>query len=478
MTNHKTRREFLNDAAGLTAVTLLAGRAFAGVHNSNDDTIQVALVGCGSRGSGAAIDALSVKRGPVRLVAMADPLADRLKDSHEAITTALAEAAAAPAPSSSTPAPTPPASKGFDVPEDRRFVGFDAYRRAMDCLRPGDIVILATPPAFRWVHLKYAIEKGLNVFMEKPLCVDGPSGRRMLELAELSIQKNLKVAVGLMSRHNRAMQELHKRVQDGELGEIISQHGYRMQGAIASFRSPPKPEGMTDLEYQIRRFHSFLWASGGGFNDFFIHHIDHLGWMKNAWPVKAMAIGGRHYRTRAGVSYIDQNFDSYGVEYTYPDGTKFMFDGRNIEGCEEKFLSYMYGTKASAIVAAYSDCGLPSSIHSRRDLSKQSAVWTSKVAADETNPYQNEWNDLIDAVRDAKPYNEARYGIEASMVCNMGRMAAHTGREITFDEMLASPHEFAPDIENLTLTSPAPLLPGPDGLYPVPQPGILTDREY
>lgn len=467
MFKHRTRREFLNDTTVFTAAAALLGtRSMAGFHVAGSDEIKVALVGCGSRGSGAAIDALSVKRGPVRLVAMNDSFEDRLNTSYEAITAALTES------------PNTELIKGVDVPPERRFVGFDGYKNAMDCLRPGDIVILATPPAFRWVHFKYAIEKGLNVFMEKPVCVDGPSSRRMFELADLAAQKQLKIGVGLMSRHNRGMQELHKRVMDGELGEIISQHGYRMQGAIASFRSPAKPENMSHLEYQLRRFHSFLWASGGGFNDFFIHHIDHLCWMKNAYPVKAMAVGGRHYRTRGGVTYVDQNFDSYGVEYTYADGTKFMFDGRNIEGCEEKFRSYMFGTKSSAIVAAYSDCGLPSSIHSSRNLNKESATWISKVPQDQTNPYQNEWNDLVDAIRDGKPYNEAVNGVEASVVCNMGRMAAHTGREVSYDEVRNCKHEFAPGLDTITKDSPAPLMPDADGRYPVPQPGILTDREY
>ncbi len=474
---HTTRREFLNDAAGLTALTLLTARGMGSVHAGGTDTIQLALVGCGSRGAGAAVNALSVKGGGTRLVAMTDVFEDRLNTSHEAITTALSEEAATPSAGSPAPAAAPQLP-GLDVPPERRFIGFDGYRRAMDCLKPGDIVILTTPPAFRWLHFTYAIEKGLNVFMEKPLCVDGPGCRRMLELAELSQQKKLKVGVGLMSRHSRAMQELAKRVQDGQLGEIISQHGYRMQGAIASFRSPPKPDGMTDLEYQLRRFHSFLWASGGGFNDFFIHHIDQLCWMKNAWPVKAIGLGGRHYRTRDGVTYIDQNFDSYGVEYTYADGTKFMFNGRNIEGCEEKFLSYMHGTKGSAMVSAYSDCGPPSSIYSRHDMSEGSMTWTSKVPPAESNPYQNEWNDLVDAIRNDRPFNEARRGVEATLVCNLGRMAAHMGREVTFQEALNSTHEFAPGLASLTTGSPAPLLADANGRYPVPQPGTVTDREY
>jgi len=460
-----TRREFINHAGGITGATLLAAKGLSPVSWGGDDTIQVALVGCGGRGSGAARNALAVQRGPMRLVAMADVFEDRLNGSVDRLAKAI-------------PAADGP-GHGFDVVPERRFVGFDAYKKAMDCLRPGDVVILATPPAFRWVHYSYAIEKGLNVFMEKPISVDGPSSRKMLELDELARQKNLKVAVGLMARHSRAFQELARRVQDGEMGEIISQHGYRMQGPIVTFRSLPKPDGLSDLEYQIRRFHSFLWASGGGYNDFFIHIIDQLCWMKGAWPVKAHALGGRHYRYgNDGVPYVDQNLDTYAVEYTYPDGTKFMFEGRNIDGCQTKFSSMMHGTRGSAIVSSNSDCGLPSRIHSSHDLSRDSLVWTSDVPRDQTNPYQNEWEDFVAAIRDGETYNEAKRGIEASVVCNMGRMAAHTGREITFEEMLACEHEFAPGVAELTIDSAAPVTPDATGRYPVPQPGILTDREY
>lgn len=459
MSDHTTRRDFLTDATGFTAATLLAARGLGGVHARGADTIQVALVGCGGRGSGAANNAMAVSQGPVRLIAMADVFADKMNGSHEALSEMYEEE--------------------MDVPPERRFIGFDGYKQAMDCLRPGDIVILATPPAFRWVHFSYAIEKGLNVFMEKPVCVDGPTGRRMMELAQKARQKNLMVAVGLMSRHSRAMQELADRTHNGELGEIIAQYGYRMQGAIASFRSTPVPAGMNELEYQIRRFHSFLWASGGGFNDFFIHLIDQLCWMKNALPVKAQGIGGRHYRFASdGTPYVDQNLDSYGIEYTYADGTKMIFDGRNMEGCQDRFSSHMHGSKASAIVSANSDCGLPSRIYRGHKFSDENLVWTSNVPRGQTNPYQNEWDDMIAALRAGKPYSEAEYGIEASMVCNMGRMAAHTGREVTYEEIFASEHEFAPGVGELTLGGAAPLQAGADGLYPVPRPGVVTDREY
>jgi predicted dehydrogenase len=459
MPEHTTRREFLTEATGFTAATLLAAKGLGGVHVRGSDTINVALVGCGGRGSGAASNAMSVGQGPVRLVAMADVFADRIESSHENLSSMFEDE--------------------LDVPPERRFIGFEAYRQAMDALNPGDIVILATPPAFRWVHFSYAIEKGLNVFMEKPVTVDGPTSRRMLDLAAESERKGLRVGVGLMSRHSRPMQELHRRVREGELGEIISQHGYRMQGAIATFRSPPPPPEVSELEYQVRRFHSFLWASGGGYNDFFIHIIDHLCWMKDAWPVRAQAVGGRHYRTTSDDTlYVDQNFDSYGVEYTYADGTTMRFDGRNIEGCQQRFSSHMHGTKGSAVVSASGDYGMPSRIFRGHNLTAEEAVWTSQVAREERNPYQNEWDALVDAIRAGRAFNEARRGVEASLVCNMGRMAAHMGRAVTFDEALAHEHEFAPEVDKLTLNSQAPLRADDNGLYPVPMPGILTDREF
>jgi predicted dehydrogenase len=453
-----TRREFLADTSRFTAASAAAVGLVPLVHPGGSETIQVALVGCGGRGSGAAKNALSVKRGPMKLVAMADIFPHRLASSHKAL-----------------------AGLGdrVDVPKERQFIGFDGYQQAIDCLSPGDVVIFATPPAFRWVHFSYAVEKGLHVFMEKPITVDGPTSKRMLALAEQATAKNLKVGVGLMSRHSRALQELAKRVHDGELGEIILQRGYRMQGPIVFFRSLPKPPEISDLLYQIQRFHSFLWASGGAFSDFYIHIIDQLCWMKGAWPVKAHALGGRHYReSEDGVTYVDQNFDTYSVEYTYADGTRFAFDGRCMTGCQSIFSSAMHGTKGSAVVSKSSDCGLPASIHKGQDLSIASRIWKSEVPPDQRNPYQNEWEDLVAAIRDDTPYNEAPRGIEASLVTSMGRMAAHTGVEVTFQGMLDSKHEFAPGVDKLTMESAAPLRADAKGRYPVPRPGIVKDREY
>jgi predicted dehydrogenase len=454
-----TRRDFIKTTGRLAAVSALAGVALPHVHAAGSGLIQLALVGCGGRGTGAASNALASKGGPMKFVAMADVFEKRLNDSYDGLK-------------------GQPADK-FDVPQDRRFIGFDGYKKAMDCLKPGDIVILTTPPAFRWVHFTYAIQKGLNVFMEKPVTVDGPTSRKMFKLAEESVTKNLKVGVGLMSRHSRAMQELFQRIQGGEIGDLILLRGYRMQGPLASFCSTKWPGDPSELLWQIRRFHSFLWASGGCFNDFYIHHVDQLCWMKNAWPVKAQALGGRHYRTSPeGEPYVDQNLDTYSVEYTFADGGKMYMDGRCINGCDDIYSSYAHGSKGMAIIAKHGDCGAPSSTFKGQNAQRSNMLWTSKVAPGEEDPYLNEWNDLMDAIRNDKPYNEAKRGIEASLVSNMGRMAAHTGQEITRDDILNCEHEFAPDVDKLTLNSPAPLVAGKDGKYPVPMPGITKQREY
>lgn len=456
-----SRRELLKNAGCLAAASALTSVAVPSVYAAGSDALQVALIGCGGRGTGAAANALAVKGGGLKLVAMADISEGRLKDSYGRLHG------------------NKDLGKNVDVPADRQFLGFDAYKQAMDALKPGDIAIFATPPAFRWVHFTYAVEKGLNVFMEKPVTVDGPTSRRMFALGEAADKKKLKVGVGLMSRHSRALAELAKRVHDGAIGEVILQRGYRMHGPIGYFASPPKPANVSDLMYQVQRFHSFLWAGGGCYSDFYIHIIDHLGWMKNAWPVKAQAVGGRHYRELdKGVLSVDQNFDTYAVEYTYADGTKFQFGGRCMNGCNDIYSSYLHGSKGAAIASSGGDCGGPSRIFKTQAMQDADVVWESKPPAGEEDPYQNEWNDLVDAIRKDQPYNETKRGVEASLVTSLGRMAAHTGQEITYEQILNSDHEFAPGLDKLTADSPAPLKAGPDGRYPVPQPGIVKDREY
>ncbi|UCE50074.1 MAG: Gfo/Idh/MocA family oxidoreductase, partial [Phycisphaerales bacterium] len=426
-----SRREFLKNTGRLAASSAVVAGIAPRIHAAGSSTVNVALIGCGGRGAGAAVNALSVRDGNTKLVAMADVFPDRLRGKYNAIRQQF--------------------PKKVDVPGDRRFLGFDAYKKAMDCLRPGDIAILTTPPAFRWVHYPYAIEKGLNVFMEKPVTVDGPTSKRMFKINKAAKAKNLKVGVGLNSRHARHLQELAKRVHDGEIGEIILERGYRMHGPAAYFQSLPKPPGISELMYQIRRFHSFIWASGGNFSDFYIHIIDHLSWMKNQWPVKAHGLGGRHYKTSPnGVAYVDQNFDTYSVEYTFADGTKIYFNGRCMNGCHNNFSSYIHGTKGSAIASKSGDCGGPSAIFKGQTPNRSEMVWEAKVPRDQQSWYQNEWNDLMDAIRQDQPYNEVDRGVTVSLVTSLGRMAAHTGQEITYEQMLNCPHEMAPGLDKLT----------------------------
>jgi predicted dehydrogenase len=446
-----SRREFLKQSGRIAAASALAGMVVPRVHAGEDNTIRVALIGCGGRGTGAAVNALSVPNGPIKLVALADVFPDRVKGSYEEFKQEFADK--------------------LDVPEDRKFVGFDAYKKAMDCLKPGDVAILATPPAFRWLHFAYAIEKGINVFMEKPVTVDGPTTKKMLALGEESVKKNLKVGVGLMIRHCKARQALLERIKGGDIGDILAMRAYRLHGPIVAYIGG-KPAGMSELLYQVKHFHGFLWGSGGAFNDFYIHQIDECCWMKGAWPVEAQANGGRHYRGNC----VDQNFDNYSVEYTFEDGTKFFYYGRCIDGCFDSFSSYAHGTKGVGVISTSSHYPGHCRTYKGHKMAKENLIWS--FPKNEPNPYQLEWNDLIAAIREDKPYNEVERGAKASLVSSMGRMAAHTGQVVTFQQMLDCPHEFAPDLAQLTMDSPAPLLAGPDGKYPVPEPGIKKDREY
>jgi len=485
-----SRRDVLKASGGAVAASALAGVAIPFVHAVESHTVQLALVGCGGRGTGAAENALLVKNGPTKLVAMADAFQDRLNTSYGALANRAGvkrddegNKEKAKGRGRRNRPPEEPLTGTFDVPKDRQFIGFDAYKHAMDCLKPGDVVILATPPAFRWPMFQYAIQKGLNVFMEKPISVDGPSSRKMFALGAESEKKNLKVGVGLMCRHCVVRQELHDRIKNGEMGDILLMRAYRVAGPTGSGMSGPKKPEHSDLEHQIRRFHSFLWASGGAFSDFLIHNIDECSWMKDAFPVKALGMGGRHYQANS----LDQNFDVYSTEYTYADGTKLYMEGRTIPYCYQDHSSYAHGTKGGAVISKDGHSPAQCRIYKgqniydekQRKMLETDVVWKWGPKEREPNPYQLEWEHLIDAIRNDKPYNEVKRGTEASLVTAMGRMACHTGQPITRDEMLNCPHEFAPDVDKLkSITDPPPVLPGEDGKYPVPAPGRKSTREY
>lgn len=454
-TTNTSRRSFLKTTGTAAAATTMLSGIASGAHAGEDNVIQLALVGCGGRGTGAATNALSIDAGPVKLVAMADVFQSNLDNSHGNLVKNFGE------------------QGKIDVAEERKFIGFDAFQKAMDCLNPGDIVILTTPPGFRWVHYTYAIERGLNVFMEKPVTVDGPGTRKMLALNELALQKNLKVAVGLMCRHCDARRELFDRVQSGEIGEVNMLRAYRMAGPTASAAVPPKPEGISDLMYQIKQFHGFLWLSGGAVSDFLIHNIDESCWIKNAWPIEAKASGGRHYRG----DFIDQNFDTYSIEYTFEDGAKLFVNGRTIAGCHSEFASYAHGSKGLGVISSQSHWPSKARIYKGQNADKANLAW-EYPQPERHNPYEAEWEHLIAAIRADEPYNEVERGCMASLVTSMGRMAAHTGQVITLDKMMNCEHEFAPGIDKLTLDSESPLKPNAEGKYPIPYPGLIKNREY
>lgn len=462
-----SRREFLKATGRVAATSTFLAAVGPRLYAGSNNTVQIALIGCGGRGSGAAANAMATKVAPVKLVAMADVFADRLKRSYEG----LLEAASAPRTSGSADTWIMGyQANQIDVPPERQFLGFDAYQKAIDCLRPGDVALLTTPVAFRWVHFRYAIQKGVNVFMEKPVTVDGPTTRKMLQLGEESVRKNLKVGVGLMCRHCKARQELYSRIKSDAIGEILMMRAYRQQGP-AGF-SGPRAGNTSELLWQIRNYLGFLWASGGLFQDVVAHNVDECCWMKDAWPVKAQGAGGRCYRDTA----VDQNFDHYDVEYTFADGTKLFLNNRHMPGCHEEFASYAHGTKGSAVISTFMHTPGKCRLFKGQDFAKSNVTWA--FPPPEPNPYQLEWDELIDAILRDKPYNEVKRGAEASLVTAMARRAVHTGQVVTFDEMLSSEQEFAPEVDKLTMDSPAPLPAGPDGKYPLPQPGLLKNREY
>ncbi|MDW8309973.1 MAG: twin-arginine translocation signal domain-containing protein, partial [Verrucomicrobiales bacterium] len=301
-----SRRQFLK-----TTSTAAAGAALAGTlatprpgYCAENNTIKIALVGCGGRGTGAASQALSTA-GPTKLWALGDVFEHRVNQAYRSLSERHAAQMA--------------------VPPERRFVGFDAYKRAMDSLDQGDVVLLAAPPAFRPLHLEYAVQKGLHVFMEKSFAVDAPGIRRVLRAGELAREKNLKIAGGLMSRHYLPLEQAIEQIHHGRIGEVICANAYRMHGPVGLQARAP---GMSELAYQILNYSCFTWLNGSFIVDWLIHNIDVCCWVKNAWPVSVQGMGGRQVRTEP-----DQLFDHYCAEYTFPDGTRLIAQGRHINNC-------------------------------------------------------------------------------------------------------------------------------------------------
>jgi predicted dehydrogenase len=436
-----TRRDVLKWSGRLAAASALTGVSIPMVHAGGGDTIRLALIGCGGRGSGAVANAFDSPHGPVKLVAMADLFENRLAAAHKALSGQYADK--------------------MDVPPERRFVGFDAWRQAIDYLRPGDVAMLTGYAGFRPQQLEYAVAKGINVFMEKSFATDPPAVRRVIAAGEAAEKKNLKIAAGLQCRHSRNRQELIQRMRDGELGDIQLIRAYRMQ-PCGWLR--PRPATVKDLHWQIRNFTHFLWVSGGLFAEMDIHQIDEICWIKDAWPVSAHGVSGR------AVNNTDcgQNLDSFTIEWTFPDGTKAYDVVRWLPNCHNEFATYIHGTKCAAQFSGNMHEG---TVHTYRDqrCADDNIAW--RAPKEPITPWQAEWDVLLDDIRRDRPHNEAKRAALSNLADIMGRAAAHSGEIITWDQAMASDFRFCPNIDRLTDDSDPPIQADAQGHYPVPIPG-------
>lgn len=432
-----TRREFLKTSGKAAAGAALLSAVARPGYTAENNTIKIAFVGCGGRGTGAAAQALSTQ-GPTKLWAMADVFPNRLQSSLRNL--------------------KPRFEKQIDVPPERQFIGLDGYKKAIDSLDKGDIVLLTTPPGFRPIHFEYAVQKGVNVFMEKSFAVDAPGIRRVLKTGELATQKNLKVAGGLMSRHSKALEEAVKFIHDGGIGEVITEWAYRMHGPVGT---SPKQPGMKELAYQITNYSNFTWLNGSFIVDWLIHNIDVCCWIKNGWPVSVQGMGGRQVRQDA-----DQLFDHYAAEYTFADGTRLFAQGRHQNKCYDFFGDIIHGATGSAVLGE----GQPNPrIFKGHKQTPENLIWSFKGQS--KDQYQVEHDLLFAAIRNDTPYNEAERCAKSCFTAIMGRMACENGGVITWDEALASTRELAPGLENLSFDSEAPVMPDANGKYPVAMPG-------
>jgi predicted dehydrogenase len=418
-------------AAALTSA--VAARSYAGENN----TIKLALIGCGGRGTGAAAQAMSTQ-GPTKLWAMADFFDNRLEASLKNLSGKHA--------------------KQIEL-GDRKFIGLDAYKKAIDAIAPGGVALLTTPPAFRPIHVEYAVSKGCHVFMEKSFAVDAPGIHRVLKAGQEAQRKNVKVAGGLMSRHYKPLEETVARLHEGMIGELVTLWAYRVHGPVG-FK--PRSPGLSELAHQIRNYSCFTWLNGTFLLDWLIHNLDVCCWAKNAWPVSAQGQGGRQVRLEP-----DQLFDHYAVEYTFPDGTRLMAQGRHQAGCWGFFGDVIQGSKGSAVLGE----GIyEPKIYKGYQQTPANVIW--QYQGPKCNHYQVEHDLFFDAIRNDQPYNEAERCCNAAMVGILGRMAAESGRLVTWDEALACKTELAPGLEHYTLDSKPPVMPDADGKYPVAMPGI------
>ncbi len=434
-----SRREFLSTSGRIAAASALGMMAVPAVHAAERNTLKVALVGCGGRGTGAALNALSTTGGPTELVAMADVFEHRITHSLERLSQRL--------------------DRAVDVPEERRFVGFDAYQKAIDSLDGSGVVLLATPPGFRPLHLSYAVDRNCHVFLEKAHAVDGPGVRQVLEAGREASRKNLKVAGGLMSRHYAPLIAAVRQIHEGLIGEVITCWAYRAHGPVG-FR--PKEPNMTEMVHQVRNFHNFNWVGGSFILDWLIHNIDICCWIKNDWPISAQGQGGRQVRT-----VPDPMFDHYAVEYTFADGTRMFAQGRHMPDCWGFWGVVAQGAKGTAVLGE----GIPDPlIYKGHKQTDENVIW--RYEPEKNDPYQAEMDRLFEAIRADRPYSETESAAHASMAGILGRMAAESGQEVTWEQAIGSDLVLAPGLENYTYDSVPPVTPDEQDRYPIAMPGV------
>ncbi len=428
--NNVTRRHFVKGSAAVAGGLMVGGLPFETAANSAaGGKLKIAVVGCGGRGTGAAVQALSVKEN-VELVAMAEAFKDRLDTSYTNILEKVED------------------KKRVNVKDKNKFVGFDAYKQAIDM---ADVVILTTPPGFRPIHLEYAISKNKHVFTEKPLATDAAGVRKVLDLVEVANQKNLNVVVGLQRHYQAPYLELMKRVYNGEIGDITSAQAYWNSSGVWV---RPRQAGQTEMEYQMRNWYYFNWLCGDHINEQHIHNIDVINWAKNAYPVKAQGMGGREVRN--GIDH-GEIFDHHFVEYVYEDGTILNSQCRHIPNTWNKVGESLIGTKGKA-----------DGNGTIYDL-KGNIVWKHRNQND-INPYQKEHDELFASIVNGGQINNLEYGAKSTLTALMGRMATYSGQVISWEDALNSQNVLVPDKFGWDVNPP--VMPDENGRYAIPTPGV------
>ncbi|MDF5690375.1 Gfo/Idh/MocA family protein [Aquirufa aurantiipilula] len=441
-----SRREFIVQSslgAGAMIAAPLLAQAKPGVSFSQSnvgDTLKVALIGCGGRGTGAIIQALSTKEN-IQLVAMADAFKDRLDDCYKSVMNSRAK---------DTSAKAVPVNQKVNVSEDHKFVGFDGYKQAMAL---ADVVILTTPPGFRPYHFEEAVRQGKQIFMEKPVATDPAGIQRVLAAAKIAKEKKLNVVVGLQRHYQNSYRDLMKRVQDGQIGDVVSASCWWNNDGVWV---KPRKEGQTEMEYQMRNWYYFNWICGDHITEQHIHNIDVINWAKNGYPVRARGTGGRE--VRKGKDY-GEIFDHHIVEFEYADGTILNSQCRHIPGTWTKVDEHLIGTKGKVLFDSAKILDLKGNVNYAFDKKTK-----------ENNPYQTEHDELWATVAAGEyKFADAENGAYSTMTSILGRMATYSGQVIEWDKAINSGINIAPS--RFAWDADMPLKPDANGLYPVAVPG-------